>query len=105
MDDDRSCNMKEIGIAQIKMFEGMVRKLKEVRYVPQVKRKFISVGALKALDHAVSVTDGVFKITKGSMVVMKGVQRNNLYYLMGRRLQDEWQLLFFQIVIAHRFGI
>jgi len=54
-----------------------------VRYVPQVKKNLISVGALKALDHAVSVRDGVLKITTGSMVVIKGVQRNNLYYLMG----------------------
>ena len=38
MGDDRPCNMKGIGTVQIKMFDGMVRELKEVRYVPQVKR-------------------------------------------------------------------
>ena len=27
--------------------------------------------------------DGVLKMTKGSMVIMKGVRRNNLYYLKG----------------------
>ena len=30
-----------------------------------------------------SIRDGVLKMTKGSMVVMKGVRRNNLYYLKG----------------------
>jgi len=54
-----------------------------VRYVPQVKKNLISVGALKALGHAVSVRDGILKITRSSMVVMKGVRHNNLYYLMG----------------------
>ena len=34
MGDDRPCNMEGIEIVQIKMFDGMVQKLKEVRYVP-----------------------------------------------------------------------
>ena len=43
----------------------------------------ISVGALEAFGLMVSRRDGVLKMTKGSMVVMKGVRRNNLYYLKG----------------------
>ena len=41
--------MKRIGKVHIKMFDGMVRELKEVKYVPQLKRNPISVGVLKAL--------------------------------------------------------
>ena len=54
-----------------------------MRYVPQLKRNLISVGALKILGLMVSIRDGVFKMTKGSMVVMKGIHRNNLFYLNG----------------------
>ena len=82
MGDNRPCNMG-IGTVQIRMFDGMVRELKEVRYAPQVKKNLISVGALKALGHTVSVRNGILNITRGSMVVMKGVRHNNLYYLMG----------------------
>ena len=64
------------------MFDVMVQELKEVMYVPQVKKNLISVGALEALGDRVSVRDGVLKMTRGSMVVLKGVRRNNLYYLM-----------------------
>ena len=32
MGDDHPCNMEGIGIIQIKMFDGMIRELKEVRY-------------------------------------------------------------------------
>ena len=39
MDDDRPCNVEGIGTVQIKIFDEMVRELKEVRYVPQVKKK------------------------------------------------------------------
>ena len=45
MGDDRPCNMEGIGTVQFKIFDGMVRELKEVRYVPQLKRNFISVGS------------------------------------------------------------
>ena len=69
MDDDRSCNMKGIGTFQIKMFDGLVPELKEVRYVPQLKRNFISVGALKTLGLEVFIRDGFLKMTKGLMAV------------------------------------
>jgi len=54
-----------------------------VRYVPQLKRNLILVGVLKILGLEVSIRDGVLKMTKGSMVILKGVCRNNLYYLKG----------------------
>ena len=54
---DSPCNMEGIGIVQIKMFDGMVREVKEVRYILQLKRNLISVGALEALGHGVSVRE------------------------------------------------
>jgi len=54
-----------------------------VRYVPQLKRNLILVGALKILGLVVSIRDGVLMMNKGSMVVMKGGRRNNLHYLKG----------------------
>jgi len=35
----------------------MVRKLKEVRYIPQLKMNLISIGALKAFDLEESIRD------------------------------------------------
>ena len=71
------------------MFDGMVRELKEVRYVPQLKKNLISVGALKMLGLMVSIRDGVLKMTKGSMLVMKGVRQNNLYYFKGSTVTSQ----------------
>jgi len=59
MGDDLPCNMEEIGIVHIKMFDGMLWELKEVRYVPHLKRNLIFVGALQALGLEVSIRDGV----------------------------------------------
>ena len=37
MGDDHSCSVEGIGTVRIKMDDGIVRELKEVRYVPQLK--------------------------------------------------------------------
>ena len=34
MGDDHPCNVKGIGTVHVEMFDGIVRELKEVRYVP-----------------------------------------------------------------------
>ena len=81
--DDHPCNIEGIGTVRIKIEDGIVRELKKVRYVPQLKRNLISVGAWEALGLVVSIRDGILKITKGTMVVMKGVRQENLYYLKG----------------------
>jgi len=67
----------------------MVRELKEVRYVTHLERDLISVGVLKALGLEVSIRDGVLKMTRGSMVILKGVRRNNLYYLKGSKITGQ----------------
>ena len=56
MGDDHSCNVEGIGTVGIKMFDEIVRELKEVRYVvPQLKRNLIFVGILKTLSLMVSI--------------------------------------------------
>jgi len=50
-----------------------MRKLKNVRYVSQLKKNLISVGAMKVLGLEVSIRDRVLKTVKGSMVVLKSV--------------------------------
>ena len=47
------------------------------------EKNLFSIGTLEALGHGVSIKDDALKMTKGSMVVLKGVWRNNIYYLMG----------------------
>jgi len=74
MGGDHLCNVGGIGTVHIKIFNRIVRGLKEVRYVPQLKRNLISADALKTLGLVVSIRDGDLKMTKGSMVVMKGVR-------------------------------
>ena len=74
MGDDHPCIMEGVGTIRIRMFDVMERKLKGVRYVPQLKRNLISVGTLEASNIVISVRDGDLRMIKGSMVMMKGVR-------------------------------
>ena len=59
MGDDHPCNVEGMGAVCIKMDDGIVRELKEVRYVSQLKRNLISIGALEVLGLVVSIQDSV----------------------------------------------
>ena len=89
MSDDHLYNMKGVDTVHIKMFDEMVRELKKVRYIPQLKRNLIYVGTLEALGFEVSIRDSVLKMTRGSMIILKGVRRNNLYYLKGSKVKGQ----------------
>ena len=64
------------------MFNGVIRDLTDVRYAPQMKKNIISwsYGVKRSQG---DMENGILKITKGPMVVMKGARDRNLYYLKG----------------------
>ena len=40
--------MPDLDTIRIKLFDEMIRELNDVRYVPQLKKNLISIGALEA---------------------------------------------------------
>jgi len=46
-------------------------------------KKYYICWCFETLGLEVSIKDEILKTTKGSIVVLKGVHRNNLYYLNG----------------------
>ena len=83
MRNDATCQMIGIGTVRIKMFDGVVRDLTDVRYVPQMKKNIISVGAVESKGFKMTLENGILKVTKGFLVVMKEIKDRNLYYLKG----------------------
>ena len=65
------------------MYDRIMRELKKVRYIPSMTKNIISIGALKAEGLKGTLGDGVLKMSSGSLVILKGIRYNNLYYLMG----------------------
>ncbi|KAH9753660.1 hypothetical protein KPL71_015154 [Citrus sinensis] len=83
MGNDQHCRTMGIGTIRLKMFDGIIRELKEVRFIPTLKKNLIYVGALEAKGYKVTIEDGTMKFTNGAMVILQGVRRHNLYYLKG----------------------
>ncbi|KAK2976787.1 hypothetical protein RJ640_027623 [Escallonia rubra] len=83
MGNDAVCKVMGIGTIKIKMFDGIVRTLGDVRYIPDLKKNLISLGTLDSIDCSISIKCGVMKVNKGAMVIMKGQKIGNLYKLIG----------------------
>jgi len=56
----------------------MVRQLKGVGYAPQLNKNLFSVGVLEAQDLRGTLGEGVLKMFSSSLIVLKGIRRNNL---------------------------
>ena len=72
-----------IGTVHIKLYAGMIKELKNVGYIPQLKKNLISVGALEVQGLRGTLGEGILKMSSDSLVVLKGIRCNNLYYLKG----------------------
>ena len=61
----------DIGNIHMRMFDGHVRALTNVRHVLNLKKNILSLGALEARRYKFSGADGAIKVTKGFMTILK----------------------------------
>ncbi|KAH9702699.1 hypothetical protein KPL70_010850 [Citrus sinensis] len=83
MGNNTMCKVVRLGTIRFKMFDGMIRELRDVRHIPDLKRNLISLGTLDQIGCSIKVESGVMKVVRGSIVVMKGNKQNGLYVLQG----------------------
>ena len=83
MGNNMSCKVIGIGTVKIKMHDGVVRTLTEVRHIPELKKNLISLGTLDSQGCKYSAEGGVLKVSKGALIVIKGKLVNGLYLLQG----------------------
>ncbi|KAJ4724837.1 Retrovirus-related Pol polyprotein from transposon TNT 1-94 [Melia azedarach] len=91
MGNNVACVACEVGIGsiRIKMYDGVCRELQNVRYVPELKRNLISLGMVDRLGCSYKAENGVLKVVKGSLVIIKGIRKNGLYILQGNTVCGE----------------
>jgi hypothetical protein len=77
------CKTIWVGSIRIRMFDGIVRELMDVRYVPKLKLNLISLGVLDSCGYKYTGQGGALTLSKGSLVVMKETKVDNLYKLEG----------------------
>ena len=88
MGNDISCKVVGIGSIQIKMFDGTVKILIDVRHVPELRKNLIYLGVLNTGGYKSIVQGGVMKVYKGILLVMKAKKVGNLFMLEGRIESD-----------------
>nr|CAI44659.1 OSJNBa0061C06.9 [Oryza sativa Japonica Group] len=60
---------KGIGTVQIKMFDGCIRTLSDVRHIPNLKRSLISLCTLDCKGYRYSCGDGILKHLRGTNIL------------------------------------
>ena len=87
MENDIVCPIEGIGSINIRMFDGVVRKLQGVRYVTELKRNLISSGILDTEGCSYTGQGEALKVSRGALVIMKVIRQGNLYMLTGKTVQ------------------
>ena len=77
------CKTIGIGTIHIRMHDSVVRTLTNVRHVAELQKNLISLMTLDDKGYKYSDGCGVIRVTKGALVVMKGVKEGPLYILQG----------------------
>ena len=83
MGNNMPCMTIGIGSIKIRMHDGIVRTLSNVRHVPDLKKNLISLGTLDSNGYKFSTEGEVLRVSKDSLVVMKGKKVNIVYILQG----------------------
>lgn len=81
--NNMACNVIGIGTVKLKMQDGSVKLLLDVRHVPELKRNLLSLGILDQSGCSFKGEGGTLKVFKGSLQIMKGTRQNDLYKLQG----------------------
>ncbi|GJR12409.1 retrovirus-related pol polyprotein from transposon TNT 1-94 [Tanacetum coccineum] len=87
MGNDSPCKVIGIGTIQIRMHDGVVRTLTDVRHVPDLKKNLISLGVFDSKGFKYTSENGVLRVSKGALVVMKATKgTSSLYTLQGETI-------------------
>ncbi|VFQ74038.1 unnamed protein product [Cuscuta campestris] len=86
MENGARSKIAGVGTVQVLMFDGMVRTLTGVKHVLGLKGNLISLGALDLEGYRIFAQGGVLKISKGAMVVAKGILSKGLNKLVEKDL-------------------
>ncbi|GJZ57608.1 retrovirus-related pol polyprotein from transposon TNT 1-94 [Tanacetum coccineum] len=76
---DKTLDIARVGDVVLKTSFGTSWTLKDVRYIPGLTRRLISVGQIDEEGYYVNFEEQQWKVTKGSLVVAHGNKRGSLY--------------------------
>ena len=77
--DNHPYKVAGIGTVRVRMFDGIVRILTNVKHIPELEKNLVSLGYLERSGYSFSsrARSGVLNISNGAMVVMRGRRLDN----------------------------
>ncbi|GMJ14768.1 hypothetical protein HRI_005146000 [Hibiscus trionum] len=78
-----------VGTIKLKMYDGTIKVVRDVRHVKGLKKNLLSYGLLDNNASKIETRKGIMKVFHGALVVMKGEKiAANLYMLKGETLLE-----------------
>ena len=74
MGNDHPCSIDGVGSVKIRMFDGVIRTLQNVRYIPDMRKNLISLGELDARGYGLVVNEGKMSVSMGENIVIKAMR-------------------------------
>ncbi|KAK8511542.1 hypothetical protein V6N12_038144 [Hibiscus sabdariffa] len=87
--NDHALEIVGVGTIKLKMYDGTIKIVRDVRHVKGLKKNLLSYGLLDNSASKIETRKGIMKVFHGALVVMKGEKiAANLYMLKGETLQE-----------------
>ncbi|KAA3470800.1 Retrovirus-related Pol polyprotein from transposon TNT 1-94 [Gossypium australe] len=81
MGNKSPCKITGIGTIQIRMHDEIIKTLSHVKHVPNLKKNIVSLGILELNGCRIVIESNNIKVSRGSLVFMRGQKVDNLYIL------------------------
>ena len=89
MGNDHALEIAGIGTIKIKIFDGTIRTIGEVRHVNGLKKNLLSLGQMDSHGYKTHAENEIIKTVKGALILMKAEKIGaNLFMLKGETLQE-----------------
>ena len=66
--NNKACEIQGMGTIHLKMFDDRDFLLKDVRYIPELKRNLISISMFDGLGYCTRIERGMMRISHGALV-------------------------------------
>ena len=86
MDNHLSSKVIRIDTIKVRMFDNVVRKLDNVKHIPNWRRSLIFIKILDTLSNDFSAKNDIMNINKGVFITMKGKKMKILYSLIDKTI-------------------
>jgi hypothetical protein len=81
--DGSTLSVAGVGTVRFRMWDGVIRTVTGVRYVPGIRRGIVSLSELDSHGYELRIRDGYMDVLRGDMAVIRGTRRGGLYEMVG----------------------